>query len=297
MKKNQIGLYLEQAHISKARKASIIGKYEVEIPYYFFFNKFTHWDLEYPLNVYQDQIDDLWIPRPQEMYKQQFDIRVNPESGAANAISDNRSSQSPYFLKLPDYDPWVMPMQSWVKPVVQVRLVVENVENQELFNVFTDIPGFTWDEHVKRYMLRRREVVFEKFQTPFLIQIYSDELLVQPKDLAMDENGSVRLLRAPEMKNTYRAVVTLDYAIRDYARAVWDDLSLNPEDWALIVNLFPWYKWDDLPEPWAGSVKQILKGLNFGRGRVPDGGTPYMMDLGLNAYNSYTLLRNTRNGR
>jgi len=288
---DDIGIYFEQPKASLARKAQILGKYEVEVKFYFYFNKFIGWELEYPLNVYQDQIDEKWIPRPQAMYKQPFNIRVAPEMAMIFPYTNNRHQHHPYFLKLPDYDPWVMTKQSWVRPIIQARLALKDEPRQVLFNIFTDIPGFEWNEHVKQYMLRRHEYAFQQYYTPFPIMVFSNDLRVDPRDLEMDETGTISLLRAPWMDRTYRVVITMDYAIRDYSKGFWDDLNQNQDDWGLLPNIFIWYDWSQIQKPYAAQIPKILREIDKGRGHPPQGITAYMMDMDLNAY---TLLKDRR---
>lgn len=283
MRLDNIGISFTEATVAQAKKATQYGKYQVEFRYSFYFQYFTHWEIEYPLNVYQDEIDQAWIPRVQDKFKEPFNIRVNPETAFVKAFSNNRKKQMPYFLKLPDHDPWVMPREEWVQPLIQARLQVADVDDQELLNIF-DIPGFKWNPKVKEYMLRRREWVFSQFNTPFLVWIYSDGVRVLPSQLRMDENGGVWLNRKPNMKNTYRCVVTLDYAIRDYTQEFWTDLENNEDDHVLLPAIFNWYKWDLLPKPWTNYVPQIRRDINLGRGLPANQFNNYMMDLGLNAY-------------
>lgn len=292
MKLNEVGIQFLEPTIAQARKGSTLGKYEVELAYSFYFPEFTGWRLEYPLNVYQDEIDKDWIPAPQEMYTQPFSVRVNPETAFIGPYTENRRQQSPYFLKLPAHDPWVMSKEPWVQPIIQARLSVDDVESQELFNLF-EIPGFKWNERVKQYMIRRREWVFSQFNTPFLVWVFSNDMRVYPEQLTMDENGSVRLTRPPTMENTYRAVVTLDFAIRDYTLEFWDDLEANPDDWAIMPTIFSWYDWEKLSRPWIQHVSQIVREIDKGRGLPADRFNNYMMELGLQAH---LLLEVTNNG-
>ena len=278
-----IGIQWEGAEIQRARKGSTIGKYEVEMKYYFYFNEFTNWEFFYPLDVYQDEIPAKWIPIPNEQFTRPFNVRVAPEVawGLSNQIT--RQQEAPYFMKLPKHDPWVMKRVPFVQPIIQARLAVENIENQELVNIF-DIPGFKWNEQVKAYMLRRHKVAFTQFSTPFLIWVYSNNLRILPTQLSMDETGSVRLSRLPTMKNVHHIVVTLDYSIRDYTDDFWDDLRKNPQDLSLLPAIFPWYRWDLLPEPWLANIPKIRKDIDKGLGLPGDNPTRYMMNLGLNAY-------------
>ena len=292
MRLDNLGIQFNEPQVTKARKGTTHGTHQVELKYTFYFQELTHWWIDYPLNVYQDEIPAKWITRPKETYTQPFNIRVNPETAFGMSLSDTRRNQMPYFLRLPAHDPWAMSKQSWIQPIVQARLSVTDVQEQELLNIF-DIPGFQWNTKVKEYILRRREFAFSQFFTPFLVQIFSNDLKVLPTQLRMDENGGVWITRPPTMENTYRCVITLDYAIRDYTDTFWRDLEDHPEDQVLLPAIFNWYRWDLLPTPWTNYVHRICREINLGRGLAPNKFNNYMMDLGLNAY---LLLEDVRYG-
>jgi hypothetical protein len=185
-----------------------------------------------------------------------------------------------------------MPKQDWVQPILQARLAVDNVETQELVNIF-EIPGFKWNEQVKQYILRRRQWAFSQFHTPFLVYVYSNDIRVLPSQLVMDEKGSVTLTRPPTMQNTYRIVVTLDYAIRDYTKEFWDDLAANPQDLNLLPAIFTWYDWSKLPQPWLEDIDRIRKEIDKGRGLPALEFNNYMMNLSLQAHRM-TLVEDLR---
>jgi hypothetical protein len=280
---NELGIYFTEPTVKKSRNAATVGMYEVEFGYYFYWKQFDGWELEYPLNVYQDEIDPIWIPRPDEQYTKSFDVRVNPEMAFAKALTDTRHLNAPYYLRLPNHDPWKMPGLWWVQPVIQARLAVDNVERQELCNIF-QIPGWKWSDLAKRYILRRRTEAFRQFNTPFLVTVWSNDIRVYPEHLEMDENGGVWLLRAPEMRNTYRIVVTVDYAVRDYTGSFWTDLAHNPDDEEILPTLFPGFDWANLDKPWADKEVEIRKGIDKGRGIAGPDFNGYMMRLGLHAH-------------
>jgi hypothetical protein len=277
-----IGIQFSDAEIQRARRGSS-SKFEAEFKYSFYFNEFTNWEFFYPLDVYQDEIPEKWIPIPNEQFTRPFNVRTAPEVAWGLSNQTTRQTEAPYFLKLPKHDPWVMARMPFVQPIIQARLAVEDVEGQELVNIF-DIPGFKWSEQVKAYMLRRHKVAFTQYATPFLIWVYSNDLRILPTQLSMDETGSVTLSRKPTMKNVHHIVVTLDYSIRDYTDDFWDDLSKNPQDLNLLPAIFPWYHWNKLPQPWLNHINQIRKDIDKGLGLPGDNPTRYMMNLGLNSY-------------
>lgn len=283
MRLDNIGISFKEPTVKQTRNADTYGKYEVELSYMFHFQEFVGWELEYPLNVYQDEIDQAWIPRPDEGFLQKFNVRVNPEMSMGKALTDTRKYHAPYYLKLPLHDPWGMPGCDWVQPVLQVRLTVKDVPQQTLGSIF-EIPGFRWNERVKAYILRRRDIVFLQFKSPFLVTVWSEDLQVLPERLSMDENGVVSISDQVNMKNKYRMVVSIDHAVRDYLPSFWDDLLKNPDDEAILPTLFPGFDWSQLEKPWAHHPDTIRRGIHKGRGLPGAWFNGYMMRMGLNAY-------------
>jgi len=283
MSMDEIGIYFKSSKVSKSRNADVFGKYEVELSYYFYFNEFVGWELQYPLSVYQDDIRAVWIPRPDDGFKKKFNIRVNPEYSFGRHISGTRTGEGTDYLRLPDYDPWKFTGGDWLQPIIQVRLKIANVETQKLGNIFM-IPGYRWNEQVKNYIIRRRDVVFKQSKSPFYITVWSEDIQVDPNRLEMDEEGVVSLLTAPNMANRYRLVVVCDFAVRDYQDSFWTDLLHNPDDEAMLPGLFPGFDWVNLPKPWAEHSREICKGINKGRGLKDYDFNRYMASIGLNAY-------------
>lgn len=283
MSLDEIGIYFKEARIRKSRNADVFGKYEVELSYFFYFHEFVGWELQYPLSIYQDDIDALWIPRPDDGFKKKFNIRVNPEYSFGRHISGTRTGTGPDYIRLPDHDPWKFTGGDWLQPIVQVRLKIADQEVQQLGNIF-EIPGLIWNEQIKNYITRRRDVVFTQSKSPFYITVWSEDIQVLPERLSMDENGMVTLLTRPNMQNRYRLVVVCDFAVRDYFDSFWTDLMHNPDDEAMLPGLFPGFDWADLPKPWSQYSRDICKGINKGRGLKDLDFNRYMASLGLNAY-------------
>lgn len=254
MKLTDVGIIFSEPQLQRTRKGSTYGRFEVELKYHFYLNAFSHWELEYPLNVYQDEIPARWIPRPQETFTQNPDVRVSQETAYGNITTTNRKVQAPFYLKLPNHDPWTMPKQDWFQPVVQARLKVQALPEQVIVNNIFNIPGFTWSEEVKEYILSNKENAFNRHRTLFPIFFFSNDVIVNPSDLVMNEDGSITLKYLPVMENTYRVVVGVDLGIRSYTEEFWDNVKEKPEQLEVIEKIFNWYDWEALKKPDVGNT-------------------------------------------
>lgn len=285
LKSQNIGIQFAEAFISRTNKSATYGRYEVEFNYSFYFNDFMGWELEFPLMVYQDEIPEQYIPRPQVGYTNPNDYPAAPEIEAIRELDKYMTSaQSPYYLKLPEHDPWAWPFHAWIQPVVQARLSMDPVDSQVLCNIFTDIPQFQWSEDIKAYMLRRHHYAFSHYDTPFLLQFFENDQLIDPSHLSMDENGVVTFHKAPNLRATYRLVITLDYAIRDYSEAFWDDLAMNPLAWNIMPKIFNWFDWASAPRPLDQNIWFLKKHIDKGWGKWGRPFNIYECEFGLFAH-------------
>lgn len=276
---NNIGIYFDEPQIKLARKAETYGRYEVSMGYYFHFQEFLGYELVYPLNVYQDEIPAKYIPRPDPKHIEPFDYKVNPELEAARVLGyPGLKGQQPFYLRLPEHDPWTPPGQDWLDPVIQARLAVKDLPRLALGNIFS-IPGFTWNPKVKAYILRRHQYATSVNQSPFLVQVYSDDQKVDPARLSMDEEGTIYMDSNPVMTNTYRMVIIYNCAIRDYSDSMWQDLRANPDDLTIIESLFPEYNWNQFDSHWINHLNQVRKDIHKGYGLPTDLLGNYMMTL------------------
>lgn len=285
LKSPNIGIQFTDPFVSKVAKGQTYGRFEVQFSYTFYLNDFIGWELEYPLNVYQEEIPAQFIPEPQPEHVSETLYRSAPEILNGRALDTAGTiHQVPYYLKQPRHDPWACPKTWWVQPIIQARLVVDDVPEQLLCNVF-DIPGFQWEDSVKAYFLRRHAVACKHHETPFFIQVYENDQLVDEDFLSMDELGNVTLKRVVNMKWTYRIIINLDWAIRDYSEGFWNDLSKNPEGWQHLVKIFEWFDFGTIPEPKIQHIDLIKQGIDKGFGGWKKPFNIYEMGLGLIVYN------------
>lgn len=286
MRLDNIGIYFEEPRVRLSRKGDVLGRYEVELTYKFFFQEFIGWELDFPLMVYQEEIPAIYVPRVQAKYKENFNRRVAPEVAFARDIGfPDRAIQSPYYVKLPEHDPWACPAMPWLQPVIQARLQVLQEPVQILCNIFNDLPDYKWNDKVKAYMCRRHEWAFWPSQTPFPVQVYCGDQRISPRELSMDDKGTVMLLRAPDLKKTYRIVVLLDWAIRDYSDAFWSDLREHRDEWSLVESIFPGYDWNQFEGDWVNYLYEVRRDIAKGYGVPQRVFNTYMMNAGINAFN------------
>jgi len=269
LRPNNIGISFTDPFVAKVQKGQSYGQFEVEFSYTFFFNQFAGWEIDYPLNVYQEQIPEGYIPRPQDGFTKYAGVASGPEITSGREINPPMDFvQSPYFLKLPAHDPWTAPYQWWIQPVVQAQLALQDEETQVLGNVF-ELPEFKWRPGAVNYIKRRHEVAFRHHETPFLFQLFEGNQLVPSKFLKMDEDGTVTLLKRPKLKLTYHLVVNIDYAIRDYSKQLWDDVGDDDDGyWGVIRTIFNWIDFNKFPKPWMANIPTILHNIDLGHGRV-----------------------------
>lgn len=251
----------EDAEIRQAQKAEIFGQYEVNLTYTFFHNEFTGWNIDYPLNIHQDRIDDQWIPNKGGRYdtSNPYVTNANPEYQAGAIFTDNdRSTQAPFYLSLPAYDSWESPNYFKLMPVIKVQLSVEPTTGEQLLCNIFDIPRFVWNDCAKNYIIRRKEQAFKLHFTPFVFEVYADDLQVLPSQCRLDELGNVYITRSATNERMHHLLISYDLDAFNYDNSVWDDIRNNPTSGCVIRNLFPWFPWDTLPPDWTDDVPRNL---------------------------------------
>lgn len=267
LKLRDIVVQFEDPDIRLANKAEIFGQYEVGFTYTFFHNEFIGWNISYPLNVHQDQIPDKWIVQRREEFERSIPYHgaAAPEYFAGARFMDNmRLTQAPYYLVLPNHDNWEPPKQEAITPIIQARLSVDEQESGEqlLCNIF-EIPNFEWNTQAKAYILRRHEKAFTIHETPFLFEVYSDDLRVKADQLRMDEVGNIYMTRPPTTFRTQHLMINIDYGVVDYSNEFWDDIRDDtvPDESSgrpLIPIIFPWWDWETIPGDWIDDAPNQL---------------------------------------
>lgn len=272
----------EDPEIRLPQKAEIFGQYEVGFSYTFFHNEFTGWNIDYPLSIHQDQIDDKWIPNKGERYdtSNPYVTSANPEYVAGAAFTDNdRSTQAPFYLSLPAHDSWESPNFYNAFPIIKVQLSIEDLPGEQLLCNIFDIPRFVWNDNAKNYIIRRKDFAFKFHSTPFIFEVYASDLQVLPEQLRLDELGNVYITRQATMGRMHHLLISIDYDIANYDLGFWDDLRNNPGDKDIIPGIYPWFPWDNLPDDWQDDAPWNLPV------DVPRRWNNYEMYLGLCAGN------------
>lgn len=251
MKLVDIGIIFTEPTLERARKGSTYGRYEVSIKYHFYLNSIINWELEYPLNIYQDEIPSKWIPRTRVEHKTKREVRTNQETSYALVLTKPIGISDTPVLKLPEHDNWSMPNRRLLGPILQARLKLKDLEEQVLVGNLFDIPGFNWNPLVKEYLLDNKHLVFQRHSCLFPVMFFSNNTQVDVRDLSLDENGTITLTRSPVMKNTYRLVIGADLAIRELNDDFWESIRDKPKYIELVEQTYDWYDWKSVKnEDW-----------------------------------------------
>lgn len=266
VKIRDVVIQFEDPDIRLAQKAEIFGQYEVGLSYNFFHNEFIGWTIQYPLNIHQDQIPDKWVVQRREEYAESIPYQgaAAPEYFAGARFFDNmRLTQSPYYLVLPDYDNWTRKDRYGLTQMIQARLAVDDLPGEQLLCNIFEIPNFDWSDTAKGYILRRHAKAFSHHDTPFLFEVYSDDLLVNPDQLRLDEIGNVYMIRQPTSSRTQHLIINIDYDAENYSDDFWDDVrdpTVEPGKGGkdIIPIIYPWWDWENIPDDWYDTAPNEL---------------------------------------
>lgn len=262
VKIRDIIVQFEDPEIRLAQKAEVFGHYEVGFSYNFFHNEFIGWTMQYPLNIHQDQIPDKWVVQRRDEYVQSIPYHGSaaPEYFAGARFTDNmRLTQAPYYLVLPDHDNWTRPDVPGLTQIIQARLAVDDQPGEQLLCNIFEIPNFEWNPIAKGYILRRHDKAFTRYETPFVFEIYSDDLLVNPNQLRLDETGNIYMTRAPTTNRVQHLIINIDYGVDGYSDDFWKDVR-DPEvepgkgGKDVIPIIFPWWDWENIPDDWSDTA-------------------------------------------
>lgn len=297
-----IGVIMENPNLALVTSGSYIGKFEVSFRYSFYWSEMTEWIMNYPIQVYQQPMPSEYIPDVFGNNKEEYASRMFFEAAASKKVWDYRKNQAPFYQVFPSQDNWRPNSEYWVSPQLQALVNVENVEQQVLLNM-KNIPNFTWNQTVIDYIIKYRDKVLTRHDSPLYIAVWSDDGTsseqVLSSQLSLNENGDLTLNRLPKMSNCYRVVFSFDYSLRTYSEDCILDL-LNDPDFAkwIIGILFPAYPWpgnwgDNGMLDWEDTHNSIDVGDGPELGFYMPYGTMYSLIVAKNSssYQQYVKLK------
>lgn len=235
------GIEFGEVNFAKVSKGAFIGKYEVSWTYSFYWNEHVKWEVQYPIQVYQQPMEQDWIPEVFEQNKMDLPSNRFMESKLAALIFGDKLIDTVGYVALPVQDNWRPPNVNWLSPQLQVLLTVTNDPEQVLLNI-TSLNGFNWEPNFLKWILKYYNKVTTRHRSPLNFKVYSDNTEVAEEQLTLRENGDLVLLRPPSLSNIYRIVFSLDYALRLYSDDCINDIVTDTE-WGrwIIEQLFPSY--------------------------------------------------------
>lgn len=234
-----IPIIYEAPILAQINKGAWIGKWEVSFRYRFQYAVHSEWIIEYPIQVYQQVMDEKWFPEINEEVLRAPAERRFYESAVARQVFNFEKSIAPFYHILPNIDIWRPDPLPLLNPQLQVIVNLEDVPNQSLIDI-TSINGFDWDPTFIRYIIKYREKITLRHKSPMNFKVYSGDTEVLETQLHLEEDGNLLLMRNPTMKNIYRVVFSLDYDFTSYDMDAVGDLLNDPDYGKWIIDLlFP----------------------------------------------------------
>lgn len=232
-------------NLAQVVKGQYIGEWEVSWNYNFYWNEHTHWELKYPIQIYQKAMPDTFIPAEYENTTDEYATRMFMESKIASLIFDYKQWHTNNYHVVPSQDNWRPPTISWVSPQLQILLTMEDVPGEQVLLNIKDIQGFTWNPDVLKWILKYHDKVTRRHANPLQFKLYSNDVEVLNDQLVLRSNGDLVLTRPPTLSNIYRLTFNLDYALRQFDEECTDDIVNDPE-WGkwIITILYPHYPLD-----------------------------------------------------
>lgn len=237
------GLNFEHLNTATVNKGNFIGQYEVSWSYSFFWNDHTHWDLTYPIQVYQQTMDYDYLPDIFEETRMPYATRMFSEAKLASLVYMGREDIPLQYTALPRQDNWRPVPESWVSPQLQILVNMEDVPGEQVILNIKEIHGFDWNPEVLKWIMKFHNKLTVRHDNPMQFIVYSDDVPVLSSQLELRANGDLVLLRPPSLGAIYRVTFNFDFALRRYSQDAIDDLVNNP-DWAewIIGVLYPGYE-------------------------------------------------------
>lgn len=237
---------LEEPTLALVQKNSeVLGKYEVSFRYSFYWQELINWQVTYPIMVKQQPISADFIVTPYEEEGDKYSPYKFFELQAGDSIKGFDGTKYYEYARYPLYDPWFPPANyDRVEPKVIVNFVVEDVEEQLLFNI-AEIPGMEWNPVILKFVLKYHDLITVRSNLVLWLQLYSDDTPVVQEDIRLDEDGNLWLLRKPVIENNYRMVLNID-GMLGMLTSEGKDLIINDDFYRdeVLPVIFPWWRWN-----------------------------------------------------
>lgn len=235
-------LRMGQGGVKEVVGGAYRGQYIASFSYSFEYAEHVNYELTYPIMVYQQPTDPIWIPAP---YQEETELQVYNtflENKLAHFTRPRYSSEAQNLYVDPPHDNWRPPYTGYLSALSITTQYLEDKENQLVDNLFNN-EYLIWDPRTKEYLLKYHSKLNKRHKNPFFVALYSNDILVSPEDYTIDERGDIYLIRKPNMRNIHRIVLYIDYALGLYDEDCISDLENNPDDakW-IICKMFPYLR-------------------------------------------------------
>lgn len=251
--------------IARTKKASDqLGKWEVSFRFQFHWQEHVRWDVHYPAMIYQQPLDNKWMPTVSEKVSRDATDNTFFDLAFMNAILKKKLQHLPYYHKFPDFDVWTPPQEDWRSATIQAMLVLKDVEEQLVCD-FNELPNFKWDLRYLAFIKKYHHRMLKLNSSVMHIRLYSDDIPVDIEGLEFTIEGKLILKRPPTMANTHRAVLFFNYDLNSLDADARADMGLNPDDFNwLLPGMFPWIDIPDLSNMDDKGIKDFLNDSRWG---------------------------------
>lgn len=240
-----IRLQFDGIDIAKSiTKGKYYGQYLMIYQYSFYYSELVEWELHYPIMVYQQLTDDIYIPQFKKEYLNDFPEELFFEGQVGKNNNRYHYWTSPGMYVFPKEDYFRLPLQNFLDQKLQRLAVLDDVDEQVVLNIFK-FGGEEkfWNSKFKYFIKTYASKITKRHQTPLYLTLWSDNVQVLDDQIELLDNGDLILKRKPTMSASYRVVLYFDYDISSYNDDFVNDItSCEYEDmgrWLLGV-LFPY---------------------------------------------------------
>lgn len=236
-------LHFGGVNIVEVTKGKYQGQYLTTLAYSFYLACHTRFELHYPLMVYQQPTNPVYIPTYRSDVLDDYPTSQFYEGSLALKHNDNyMDDAAPFMFVFPKEDPGRLPYWDWMDLKLQRLTMLDDVPEQTTVELFV-VEGRDdfWDATYQKYITKFCAKVTRRHHNPMHLCLYSDDLRVIEKDVELTESGTLLLKHNPTMKASYRVAFYLDKAAWLYSSDCVDDI-LNDEEYGrwIIDQVFPY---------------------------------------------------------